>query len=123
MSRITNNIPAVISQRELSVSQRALGVSLQRLSSGLQINRGADDPAGLIVSERLRIEINSLGQAVSNAERAVNVIATAEAALNEVSNLLNDMKGLVVEAANTGAFSKEEIRANQLRNHHLKFVT
>ena len=69
----------------------------------------------MIVSERLRSEINAVGQAVLNAERAVNVIATAEAALNEVSSLLNDMKALVVEAANTGAFSKQEIQANQLQ--------
>ena len=58
-SRITTNVPAVISQRHLSVSQRDLAVSLERLSSGLRINRGADDPAGLIVSERLRSEISA----------------------------------------------------------------
>ena len=70
MSRITNNIPAVVSQRELGASQRALSVSLQRLSSGLQINRGADNPAGLIVSERLRSEISAVTQAIDNSQRA-----------------------------------------------------
>ena len=115
MTRINTNVSALIAQNQLAQSNADLQVRLERLSTGLQINRGSDNPAGLIVSERLRSEINSIGQAISNAERAVNVIATAEAALNEVSNLLNDMKGLVVEAANTGAFSKEEIEANQLQ--------
>ena len=115
MSRITNNIPAVISQRQLAVSQRALGVSLQRLSSGLQINRGADDPAGLIVSERLRSEIAAVTQAIDNSERAINVIATSEGAINEVNSLLTDIQALVVEAANRGAFSDEEVDANQLQ--------
>jgi len=115
MSRITNNIPAVISQRELNVSQRALSVSLQRLSSGLQINRGADDPAGLIVSERLRSEIAAVGQAIDNSQRAINVIATTEGAINEVNRLLTDIQALVVEAANRGAFSDEEVDANQLQ--------
>ena len=115
MSRINTNVPALIAQHTLAKNNADLQVRLQRLSTGLQINRGADNPAGLIVSERLRSEINAIDQAIGNAERAINVIATAEAALNEVSQLLNDMKGLAVEAANTGAFSKEEIKANQLQ--------
>ena len=115
MSRITTNIPAVISQRELAVSQRALGVALQRLSSGLQINRGADDPAGLIVSERLRSEISAVTQAIDNSERAINVIATTESAVDEVNALLTDIQALVVEAANRGAFSDDEVEANQLQ--------
>ncbi len=115
MSRINTNVPALVAQHTLAGSNADLQVRLQRLSTGLQINRGADNPAGLIVSERLRSEISSISQAIHNAERAVNVIATAEAALNEVSKLLNDIKGLAVEAANTGAFSKAEIEANQLQ--------
>ncbi|GJM24660.1 MAG: hypothetical protein DHS20C16_10750 [Phycisphaerae bacterium] len=115
MSRITNNIPAIVSQRELSQSQRSLSTSLQRLSSGLQINRGADDPAGLIVSERLRSEIAAVGQAIDNSQRAINVISTTEGALNEVNSLLTDIQALVVEAANRGAFSDEEVDANQLQ--------
>lgn len=115
MSRITNNIPAVISQRHLAVSQGDLRVSLERLSSGLKINRGADDPAGLIVSERLRSEIGAVQQSIKNSERAINVIATTEGALNEVSALLNDINALLIEAANRGAFSDEEVAANQLQ--------
>jgi flagellin len=85
------------------------------LSSGLQINRGADDPAGLIVSERLRSEIAAVNQAIDNSQRAINVIATTEGAINEVNSLLTDIQALVVEAANRGAFSDAEVDANQLQ--------
>ena len=115
MSRINSNVPSLIAQRHLSLSQRALRTSLERLSSGLKINRGADDPAGLIVSERLRSEISVVKQAIDNSERAINVIATTEGALDEVQALLTDIQALVVEAANSGAFSDEEIAANQLQ--------
>ena len=115
MSRINTNIPSLVAQHNLLTSQADLNTRLERLSTGLRINKGADDPAGLIVSERLRSEITGVRTALSNAERASNVIATTEAALDEVSSLLNSLRGLTVEAANTGAFSKEEIEANQLQ--------
>ncbi len=115
MSRINSNIPSVVAQRQLAVSQRSLSLSLERLASGLRINRGADDPAGLIVSERLRSEIAAVNQAVKNSARAINVIATTEGALNEVASLLTDIQALVIEAANRGAFSDEEVDANQLQ--------
>ena len=115
MSRINTNVPSLIAQRHLQISQNALRVSLERLSSGLKINRGADDPAGLIVSERLRAEISAVGQAIDNSNRAINVIATAEGALDEVQTLLTDIQALIVEAANSGAFSDDEIAANQLQ--------
>ena len=115
MARINTNVSALIAQNTLAQSNIDLRTRLERLSTGLAINRGADNPAGLIVSERLRGEIAAFTQAIDNSERTVNVIATAEAALQEVSRLLIDIKALVVEAANTGAFSKEEIAANQLQ--------
>lgn len=115
MSRINSNVPSLISQRHLQISQRSLSTSLERLSSGLKINRGADNPAGLIVSERLRSEISAVNQAVNNSARAINVIATTEGALDEVQTLLTDINGLLVEAANRGAFSDDEIAANQLQ--------
>src|SRR5690606_12474387 len=115
MSRINTNVSALIAQHNLAKSNTDLGTSLRRLSTGLRINRGADDPAGLIVSERLRTEISGVGQAISNIERASNVIATTEAALQEINTLLVSIKGLTIEAANTGAFSDEEIEANQLQ--------
>jgi len=115
MSRINSNVPSLVAQRQLGVSQKALRLSLERLSSGLKINRGADNPAGLIVSERLRSEIGVVKQAIDNSNRAINVIATTEGALDEVQSLLTDIQSLLVEAANSGAFSNEEIAANQLQ--------
>ncbi len=115
MTRINTNVSALVAQHNLARAGNDLKTRLERLSTGLQINRGSDNPAGLIVSERLRNEINSISTAIGNAERATNVIATTEAALAEVSALLNSIKGLAVEAANTSAFSKEEVQANQLQ--------
>ena len=115
MARINSNIPALIARSNLGRANDDLQVRLQRLSTGLRINRGADDPAGLIVSERLRSEISGLNQAVGNSQRASSVIATTEGSLSEVSDLLSSIKGLVVEAANTGAISDDERRANQLQ--------
>jgi len=115
MSRINTNVAALTAQRGLAQSQKSLGTSLQRLSSGLRINSGADDPAGLIASEGLRSEISGIQQAIDNSSRASNVISTTEGALNEVSDLLLNIKSLVVQAANSGALSPEEIQANQLQ--------
>ena len=115
MVRINTNMPALSAQVNLRRSSNQLNETLQRLSSGLRINRGADDPAGLIASETLRAEMASITKAISNTERASNVIATTEGSLNEVANLLIDIKGLIVEAANAGALSRQEIEANQLQ--------
>lgn len=115
MARINSNIPSLIAQYNLQQANQGLELRLQRLATGLRINRGADDPAGLIVSERLRSELEAINQGVRNSERASNVISTTEGGLNEVSELLNSIKALVVESANTGAFSAEEIEANQLQ--------
>jgi len=115
MARINTNVSSLTAQRGLAKSQKALGDTLRRLSSGLRINRGADDPAGLIASEGLRSEISGIDQAIDNSSRASNVIATAEGALGEVASLLLNVKSLVVEAANAGALSPDEIAANQLQ--------
>ncbi len=115
MTRINTNIASLISRSNLSKTSEDLTVRLQRLSTGLRINRGADDPAGLIVSERLRSEMKGLNQAIENSQRASSVIATTEGYLAEVADLLNSVKGLIVQAANTGGVSPEEIAANQLQ--------
>mgnify|MGYP002875608469 CR=1 FL=1 len=115
MARINTNVSSMIAQSNLRQTNSDLAVRLQRLSTGLRINRGADDPAGLIVSERLRSEMKGLNQAVDNSERASSVIATSEGYLAEVADLLNSVKNLVVEAANTGGVSKDEVEANQLQ--------
>lgn len=115
MTRINTNIPSVIAQQRLNRSGADLQVRLERLSTGLRINRGKDDPAGLIISERLGTDISNIEQAIKNGERASAVIATTEGALTEITDLLNSIKALAVEAANTGALSEEERAANQLQ--------
>lgn len=115
MARINTNVSSLLAQHNLRRTEDDLRTRLQRLSTGLRINRGADDPAGLIVSERLRSEIRGLGQAIDNSERASSVIATIEGYLAEVNDLLNSIKGLVISSANTGGISRQEIEANQLQ--------
>ncbi|TWU17703.1 Flagellin [Novipirellula galeiformis] len=115
MTRINTNVSSLIAQNRLQSSNQDLQTSLTRLSTGLRINSGSDDPAGLIASEALRSEITSLNKSVSNTRRASQIVSTADSALGQVSNLLNDVRGLVVEAANSGALSDEEIAANQLQ--------
>ncbi|MFK8112164.1 MAG: flagellin [Rubripirellula sp.] len=115
MTRINTNVPSLVAQNRLQSSNNDLQTALTRLSTGLRINSGADDPAGLIASEALRSEITSLGKAITNTRRASQIISTADSSLGEVSSLLNDIRGLVVEAANTGALSDEEVAANQLQ--------
>jgi flagellin len=115
MARINSNIPSLVAQEKLNRSQREMGVRLERLSSGLKINRGKDDPAGLIISERIRSNIRGIENGVKNAERASAMLSTTEAALSEVNDLLNSIRGLMVESANTGGNSKAERDANQLQ--------
>jgi len=115
MTRINTNVSSLVAQNRLNRTNADLQTSLTRLSTGLRINTGKDDPAGLIASEALRSDITSINKAISNTRRATQIIATADSALGQVSSLLNDIRGLVVEAANTGALSDDEIAANQLQ--------
>jgi len=115
MTRINTNVSSLVAQNRLNRTNADLQTSLTRLSTGLRINSGKDDPAGLIASEALRSDITSINKAISNTRRATQIIATADSALGQVSSLLNDVRGLVVEAANTGALSDQEIAANQLQ--------
>jgi len=93
----------------------SLSTSLERLSSGQKINRASDDPAGMVVSEFLTSNIQGLNQAVSNAERASNLLSTAEGGLSEVSSQLNTLRSLVLDSMNSGALSSDEIAANQVQ--------
>ena len=114
MARINTNVPSLIARSQLARNSQELELRLNRLSTGLRINRGSDDPAGLIISERIRSDIRGVQQGIDNAERASAVISTTEGSLTEVSDLLNSIKALIVESANTGASSPEEREANQL---------
>ena len=99
--RINQNIAAYNSFRNLSATNTQLGKSLEKLSSGFRINRAADDAAGLAKSESLRAEIRGSRQAIRNAQDGVSFVQTAEGALNEVHSILQRMRELAVDAANT----------------------
>lgn len=115
MSRINSNIPSLIGRRVLNGQNTKLNQSLERLSTGLRINSGKDDPAGLIASEKLRVEQVAIKSAISNVGRAVNVVSVAEAGLVEVNKLLTDLEDLVDRSANEAGISNDERSANQLQ--------
>ena len=115
MSRINTNVPSLTAQRVLTNNNQGLNQSLERLSTGLRINRGKDDPAGLIASENLRAEIKSIDAAINNAERAERVVNIAEGGLSEVSGLLTELQGLITTTANSAGLSQSEKEANQLQ--------
>ncbi len=98
--RINNNVMAFNATRNLSMSNGALGKSLEKLSSGYRINRAGDDAAGLVISQKLRAEISGLRQATRNSQDAISFVQTAEGALTEVHNMLNRMRDLSVQSAN-----------------------
>ena len=115
MSRINTNVTSLIAVNSLNKNNASLQTSLQRLSTGYRINSGADDPSGLIASESLQAEQQATTTAISNAQRADNIIGTAEGALGEVSNLLVSLQGLVGDAANKAGLSQDEKDADQLQ--------
>jgi len=110
---VSHNVAALNAWKNLSVSNSSLGKSLEKLSSGYQINRGADNPAGLVISEKLRAQATGLEQAVKNTEDAVSVIQVAEGALSEVHSILNSIRALAVHSANSGANDSASIAADQ----------
>ena len=98
--RINQNIAAINSYRNLSVTEGQMCKSLEKLSSGFRINRAADDAAGLAISEGLRAQVGGLKVAVRNAQDGISVVQTAEGALTEVHAMLQRMRDLAVQAAN-----------------------
>ncbi|NPV29192.1 MAG: flagellin [Firmicutes bacterium] len=97
---INHNISALNAWRGLSVTNSAMSKSLEKLSSGLRINRAADDAAGLAISEKMRGQIRGLNQAIRNAQDGISLIQTAEGALNETEAILQRMRELAVQASN-----------------------
>lgn len=98
--QINTNVSALNAYRNLSSTQNDLSKSLEKLSSGLRINRAADDAAGLAISEGLRSQVNGLNVAARNAQDGISVIQTAEGALTEVHSILQRMRDLAVQAGN-----------------------
>ena len=112
---VRSNVPALTSANYLSRNLADLSNIMTRLSTGLRINSGKDDPAGLIASELLKADMTATTKAITNVQRANSMVAIADAALGQVSNLLNDIRGLINEAANTATMTPEMIAANQLQ--------
>jgi flagellin len=100
MLSVINNVASLTAQRSLSNSSKMLSTSLERLSSGLRINRAADDAAGLAISEGLRAQIRGLNQAARNANEGISMLSTAESAIGETTNLLQRMRELAVQSTN-----------------------
>jgi len=111
--RINTNVDALDAYRNLSMTQSKLSDSLQKLSSGYRINKAADDAAGLSISQKLQAQIGGLQQAVKNAQDGINVVQTADGALNEVQSILQRMNVLAVQAANTGSQDQAARQAAQ----------
>ena len=114
-SNLLVSIGSLRGQQALQRADSALAISIRNLSSGIRIHTGRDDPIGFIGSTAMKTEITSLSQAVANCQRASSVIATVDSALSHVSNLLNDLRGLVTQAANTGGETPETLASLQIQ--------
>jgi flagellin len=110
---IQNNIASLVAQGNLNKSSSALNTSLQRLSSGLKINTGADGPAALVISNEQGAQIAGLQSAIENTNQAVSLVQTSEGALSEVNDLLVQIRGLALSAANSAVNDPTALAADQ----------
>ena len=110
---VNYNSAAFDAHRNMLNTDRSLQTAIARLSSGMRINSAADDPAGLVIANSLQSQGQGLGQAIKNANDGINLVKTSEGALNEVTNLLQEMRTLAVHAANAGVNSTADIAADQ----------
>ncbi len=110
---INTNVFSLNSQRALNRSQSSMQTSLERLSSGLRINRAKDDAAGLAISERFTAQIRGLEQANRNANDGISLLQTAEGALSEVTTSLQRMRELAVQALNATVSNKDKASLNE----------
>lgn len=105
--RVNTNVPALFAQRQLGINNHMLQQNLERLSSGLRINRAADDAAGLAVSERFRTQINGLKQATKNIQDGISMIQTAEGGISTISDMLQRLRSLSVQSSNDTLTTKD----------------
>ncbi|MEO1530040.1 MAG: flagellin, partial [Planctomycetota bacterium] len=110
---ISNNVGALNARNNLTRSSNSLNRSIERLSSGFKVNRGADGPAALVISEKQRAQIAGLRTAIDNTEKAVAVVQTAEGALNEINSILVKVRSLALDSANEGVNDADAFAANQ----------
>ena len=100
--RINHNLASLNGHRNMVKNDAAVSKSLEKLSSGLKINRAADNAAGLVISEQMRAQLGGIKQAMNNTEQAVTMVQTAEGALDEMNTLLSKVKSLALHALNSG---------------------
>lgn len=110
---VANNVASINAQHNLNKASMGVAKSVEKLSSGLKINRGADGPAALVISEKQRAQIAGLKQAIDNTEKASSVVQTAEGALNEINSLLVKVRTLAIDSANSGVNDDDALAANQ----------
>lgn len=121
--RINHNISSMITQTALGNAQGALGKNLEKLSTGLRINRASDDAAGLSVSEQLRTQVRGMAKAKSNAQDGIALLQIAEGAANEISSILQRQRELSIQAANDTLTSTERNYLNQEFDHLTNEIT
>lgn len=110
---INQNITALNAWRNLNKTDREMSGVMEKLSSGLRINKAADDPAGLVISEQMRAQVVGLKAAIKNSEKGVSMIQTAEAALDKMHSLLDKMRGLALDSASSATSDENMLAANQ----------
>lgn len=118
MSVINTNVKSLVAQNALSVNNRSLTKVMEQLSTGKRINSASDDAAGLAISDKMTAQIRGLNQAVRNANDGISLLQTAEGATQEVTNMLQRMRELAVQAAND-TYSTQDRSALQLENDAL----
>ena len=110
---IANNVTSLNAQNNLNKASMNVRSSVEKLSSGLKINRSADGPAALVISEKQRAQIAGLKQAIENTDKAASVVQTGEGALNEINSLLVKVRSLAIDSANSGVNDSDALAANQ----------
>jgi flagellin len=113
MLSILNNTAATQAQQSLNMTNGNLATALQRLSTGLKINSGADGPAAYVISQAQQAQVAGLNQAVDNTNQAISLVQTGSGALNEINNLLTQVRGLALDSANAGVNNSGALQANQ----------
>ena len=110
---VNTNTTSLTAQMNLAKSQTRMNTSLERLSTGLKINRASDDPAGLVTSELQKAQISGLTKSIENIERGTTMVQTAESGLSEIGSLLLKMRDIAVNSANTATQDTASLAANQ----------
>ncbi len=110
---INQNITALNAWRNLGKTDRNMSSTMEKLSSGLRINKAADDPSGLVISEQMRAQVVGIQAAIKNSEKGISMIQTAEAALDKMHGLLDKMRGLAIDSANNATADDNMLAANQ----------